>query len=102
MITIIGLTPIGVHQLCWAHSYKAKNLSRISAKKVRSSSRKVTGKAQKKTSIIITGGKKTYKGKVAANGKYSVRIAKQKKGTRLRIAARDKNKNEAFTTIKVK
>lgn len=80
----------------------AKNLSRISAKKVRSSSRKVTGKAQKKTSIIITGGKKTYKGKVSANGKYSVRIAKQKKGTRLRIAARDKNKNEAFTIIKVK
>lgn len=78
------------------------NLAKVTVNKVTASSRKITGTAQKKASITITGGNKTYKGKAAANGKYSVKISKQKKGKTLRLAVKDKNQNEAYITTKVK
>lgn len=78
------------------------NLAKVTVSKVTASSKKISGTAQKKASITITGGNKTYKGKAAANGKYSVKISKQKKGKTLRLVVKDKNRNEAYTTTKVK
>ena len=78
------------------------NLAKVTVNKVTASSKKISGTAQKKASLTITGGNKTYKGKAAANGKYSVKISKQKKGKTLRLAVKDKNQNEAYTTTKVK
>ena len=74
----------------------------VTVNKVTASSKKISGTAQKKASLTITGGNKTYKGKAAANGKYSVKISKQKKGKTLRLVVKDKNRNEAYTTTKVK
>ena len=78
------------------------NLAKVTVNKVTASSKKISGTAQKKASLTITGGNKTYKGKAAANGKYSVKISKQKKGKTLRLVVKDKNRNEAYTTTKVK
>ena len=78
------------------------NFAKVTVNKVTASSQKITGTAQKKASLTITGGNKTYNGKEQANGKYSVKISKQKKGKTLRLAVKDKNQNEAYTTTKVK
>ena len=74
----------------------------MTVNKVTASSKKISGTAQKKASLTITVGNKTYKGKSAANCKYSVKISKQKKGKTLRLVVKDKNRNEAYTTTKVK
>ena len=74
----------------------------VTIKTVKTSSKKVTGKATAKAAITITGGDKKYTGTVGKSGSYSVKISKQKKDVTLKVTVKDKNGNETYNSIKVK
>ncbi|MEH6948418.1 Ig-like domain-containing protein [Bacillus sp. JJ634] len=72
--------------------------------KVTTKSTKVTGKAEKGATVYVYRGSKKLGQAVASSssGSYSVKIAKQKKGTSLNVYAKDKAGNKSRTkTIKV-
>lgn len=66
--------------------------------KVYKTAKKVTGKAEKKSTVYVYKGKK-YLGKTTANskGKFTVKIAKQKAGSKLSVYAKDQAKNKSKT-----
>ena len=72
----------------------------VSISKLKSSSKKVTGKATAKSEITVTADKK-YTGKAGKNGKYSVKIGKQKKGSSVKVTAKDKYGNQVYNTCVV-
>ncbi|MFB5283586.1 Ig-like domain-containing protein [Peribacillus sp. Hz7] len=72
--------------------------------KVTTKSTKVTGKAEKGATVYVYRGSTKLGQSVASSssGSYSVKIAKQKKGTSLNVYAKDKAGNKSRTkTIKV-
>jgi hypothetical protein len=79
--------------------------SRPTINKVRSTDKVVTGKAEANSKVTVKVGSKTL-GSATANskGKYSVKIAPQKKGTTISVTAKDKagNVSKAATTKVVK
>lgn len=71
---------------------------------VKASSTKISGKTEKEAVVYVYRGK-TLLGKATANSKgaYSIKINKQKKGTKLKVYAKDKAGNKSTTvTITVK
>jgi len=62
---------------------------------VKTTHTKVTGKASKTTTVTVFNakGKALGKAKVASNRAYSVKIAKQKKGTVLYVQSQDSIEN---------
>lgn len=69
-------------------------------KSVYKTSTRVKGKAEVKSTVYVYKGKK-YLGKaiVTSEGKYSVKIAKQKVGSKLTVFAKDKAKNESVGKV---
>lgn len=78
----------------------ASQLDVVIINKLKSSSKTVQGKAQKNCSITVQADKK-YTGKSNKNGKYSIKIAKQKKGTEVKVTVKDKEGNQAYNVITV-
>ncbi|MCE4049536.1 Ig-like domain-containing protein [Bacillus sp. Au-Bac7] len=75
-----------------------------SAKTVTSKSTSISGSAEKGATVYVYRGSK-YLGKatVSSNGTYKVKLRKQKKGTSLKLYAKDKAGNKSsYRTIKVK
>jgi len=72
--------------------------------KLKSKSLKVTGKGTKGTTIYVYNSvKKIGRGSVSSKGNYSVKIKAQKKGTVVRVYAKDKYGNKSKSrTIRVK
>lgn len=64
--------------------------------KVYKTSKKVTGKAEKKSTVYVYKGKKYLgKAKVNSKGKFTVKIAQQKAGSKLKVYAKDQAKNKS-------
>lgn len=70
-------------------------------KKVTVKSTKVTGTAMPNTSVTIQAGSKTYTATSNASGTYTVKIAKQKKGTVIKAYAKNSLGTSAAKSIKV-
>ena len=64
-----------------------------SANAVSDKSTTVSGKAEKGSTVFVKAGKKSDSGKVNSKGQYTVKIPKQKAGTKLTITAKDAAKN---------
>ena len=95
----------GIREILVAANVKSsvKSLDEVKVDPVKKSSKKVTGKATVKNTIIVTSGKKQI-GKKKLGGKcwYTVKIAKQKAGTSLKVSAVDAYNNSAYRMVKVK
>ncbi|MCM3617889.1 Ig-like domain-containing protein [Sutcliffiella horikoshii] len=69
---------------------------------VKTTSTSVTGKAEKKSTVTAKIGTKSYSAKVDANGNFKITIPKQKKGTTIKVTAKDSKSNvSAEREIKV-
>lgn len=63
----------------------------------------VKGKGEKKATVYVKIGSKTYKSKVNSKGTFSVKVPKLKKGTTIKVYLMDAAKNKSATrTVKVK
>ncbi|WP_082193347.1 Ig-like domain-containing protein [Bacillus rubiinfantis] len=70
--------------------------------RVTSKTKTVSGKTEKKATVTIKIGKKTYSAKATSTGKFTVKIPKQRAGSKLYVAAKDsKRKVSATRTVKV-
>lgn len=76
-----------------------RKLTKPVVKKIKKNAKKVTGKATKKATVYVKAGKKTYKAKVKANGTFTVKTSKLKKGTKVTVYVKDAYGN---TSAKVK
>lgn len=70
-------------------------------KKVTIKSTKVTGTAMPNTSVTVKVGSKNYTTTSSASGTYTVKIAKQKKGTVVKVYAKNSLGTSSTKTIKV-
>lgn len=69
---------------------------------VKTTSTSVTGKAEKKSTVTAKIGSKSYSAKVDAYGNFKITIPKQKKGTVIKVTAKDSKGNvSAVREIKV-
>lgn len=69
---------------------------------VTSNMKQVTGTAHPKSKLTVKAGNKTIgTGIVSTNRQYSIRIAKQKKGTKIEVSNTDTNKNIFNRTVKI-
>lgn len=79
---------------------------KIAAPKVtryKRNTRLVKGTAKKGTTVYVKAGKKTYKGKASSKGSYSIKVAKLKKGTAVKVMVKDSYGNSSnYKTVKVK
>lgn len=64
-----------------------------SANSVSDKSTSVSGKAEAGSTVTVKAGKKSLTGKANTKGQYTIKIAKQKAGTKLIITAKDAAKN---------
>ena len=72
-------------------------------KRVKKNAKKITGKAVKKAKVFAKIGKKTYKATVSAKGKFTIKVKKVKKGTRIKVYVKDATGNTSKTvTVKAK
>ena len=72
-------------------------------KRVKKNAKKITGKAVKKAKVFAKIGKKTYKATVSAKGKFTIKVKKVKKGTKIKVYVKDTAGNTSKTvTVKVK
>lgn len=87
-----------------AKSIVVKGVKVTGATNVKATSKKVTGKAPKNHTVkILKGTKKVAAGKTTVNGKFTIKIATQKKGTALKVVILDKKGNKSkTTTVRVK
>lgn len=69
---------------------------------VKTTSTSVTGKAEKKSTVTAKIGSKSYSAKVDTNGNFKITIPKQKKGTVIKVTAKDSKGNvSAAREVKV-
>lgn len=72
-------------------------------KRVKKNAKKITGTAVKKAKVFAKIGKKTYKATVSAKGKFTIKVKKVKKGTRIKVYVKDAAGNTSKTvTVKAK
>lgn len=62
---------------------------------VRSNSKRITGTAEENAILTVEIGDKTYIGKANRQGKFKVKIPRQKAGTTIKVTAKDKAGNES-------
>lgn len=78
-----------------------KSMDAVKVKKVKPSSKKVTGTATSKTTVCVKAGKKKIKSKkLKDDNQFSVKVPKQKKGRMLRVESVDRYKNVAYQIVK--
>lgn len=77
-----------------------KNISFAKPKitKAKKNTKKVVGKAKANTTVYVKIGKKTYSAKAGASGKFTVKTAKLKKKTKLKVYAKDAAGNTSKKT----
>ncbi|WP_226681964.1 Ig-like domain-containing protein [Sutcliffiella horikoshii] len=73
----------------------APNIPVVNA--VKTTSTTVTGKAEKKSTVTAKIGSKSYSAKVDAYGNFKITIPKQKKGTVIKVTAKDSKGNVSAT-----
>ncbi|WP_226681960.1 Ig-like domain-containing protein [Sutcliffiella horikoshii] len=73
----------------------APNMRVVNA--VKSTSTSVTGKAEKNSTITVKIGTKSYLDKVDSTGNFKITIPKQKKGTVIKVTAKDLKGNVSAT-----
>jgi|GEM_PF-960267 len=72
------------------------------ASNIKSSATKITGTAEKNTTVYAKIGSKTYSAKANSKGQFSITIPKQKVNTKISITVKDAAKKEsAVTTVSV-
>ena len=81
MITVIMLTLI----LCCSITTQAK-VKKLKVNTVYTTAKKIKGTTKlKKAKVIAQIGKKTYKARSNSKGKFTIKIKKQKKGTKVKV-----------------
>lgn len=72
-------------------------------RRVKKNAKKITGTAVKKAKVFAKIGKKTYKATASAKGKFTIKVKKVKKGTKIKVYVKDTAGNTSKTvTVKAK
>ena len=66
---------------------------------IKSSATKITGKAEKNTTVYSKIGNKTYSAKTNSKGQFTITIPKQKVNTKISITVKDTKKKESVATV---
>lgn len=102
-ISVTVKSPMGVVSSKASAVVKNRKIAAPKVTRYKRNTRLVKGTAKKGTTVYVKAGKKTYKGKVSSKGSYSVKVAKLKKGTAVKVMVKDSYGNSSnYKTVKVK
>lgn len=66
---------------------------------IKASATKITGTAEKNTTVYSKIGNKTYSAKTNSKGQFTITIPKQKVNTKISITVKDTKKKESVATV---
>lgn len=102
-ITVTSTNSFGITSEKAAATVKNQRIAKPNVRTFKKNTRYVKGTAKKNTTAYVKIGKKTYKSNVNSKGRFSVKVARLKANTRIKVTIKDKFKNYSATvTVKVK